>query len=114
MSNILKITADVTTVNKGDPIALDKTPLLGGAGREGILNIPVLPLTGVLKLQGAPANATGAAPGASSTDWTDLVTIDSTSDQVQQIDDLPRWIRYSTTTLDADGPDVDMYLEGVQ
>lgn len=114
MSNIVKIAADVTTVNKGDAIALNKTPLLGGWGREGIINIPVLPLTSTVKLQGAPAAATGEAPDAASTDWADLLTITSASEQVQQIDDLPEYIRYSTTVLDADGPAVNLYLEGVQ
>ena len=108
----LKITVDVTTVNKGDGVALDRTPLLGGQGREARYRIPVLPLTSTFKLQGAPRTANGGIPAAADTSWTDLVTVTSASEVEGIIDDLPECIRYSTTVLDADGPDVLVYLEG--
>lgn len=107
-----KIAADVTTVNKGAGIALDRTPLLGGQGREARYRIPVLPLTSTVKLQGAPKTADGSVPGAADASWTDLLTITSASETEGLIDDLPECIRYSTTVLDADGPVVAIYLEG--
>lgn len=115
MSNILEITAVVTSVDIGTPQACDTTPLLGGSGREAKLSIPVLPLTSTVKLQGAPLidASTGIAPVEGSDLWEDIVTITSTSGQVQQIE-LPEQIRWNTTVLDADGPDVKLYLEGVQ
>lgn len=114
-SNILEIQAVVTSVDIGTPVALDETPLLGGYGREGKYSIPVLPLTSTVKLQGAGNDPdTGIMPVEGSDLWEDLLTITSASDQVGQINDLPKYIRWNTTVLDADGPDVKVYLEGVQ
>ena len=114
MSNILKLTADVTAVDILTPVALNTTPLLGGAGREAILDIPVLPLTGVFSIEGAPTDPdTGTVPIEGSALWTEIVEIDASSDQKQQIE-LPDWIRINVTTADGDGPDVPCYLEGVQ
>ena len=56
--------------------------------------------------------ANGAIPGDADTSWADLLTITSASDQIGEIADLPECIRYSTTVLDADGPVVDIFLEG--
>ena len=114
MSNITAITADVTTVNAGDAIPLNKTPLLGGHGREAKYSIPDLPLTATVKLQGAPATAAGGVPASNDPAWADLLTITSASPQAGELPDLPEFIRYSTTVLDADGPAVSIYLEGVQ
>lgn len=107
-----KIVADVTTVNKGAAIALNSTPLLGGAGKRGILRCPVLPLTSTVLIQGAPLRdpATNAAPAAASALWTTIATITSASEEQQEID-LPANIRYNTTVLDADGPNVNFYVE---
>lgn len=114
MPMILEISAVVTSVDIGTPQALDQTPLLGGQGRNAILHIPTLPITSTVKLQGAGIDpTTGAAPVEGSSDWTDIVTITSASDPVQEIE-LPQFIRWNTTVLDADGPNVGMYLEGVQ
>lgn len=114
MPNIIKLTADVTTVNAGAAVALRKTPLLGGEGREGKYSIPTLPLTSTVKVQGAPATASGGIPASNDPNWADLLTITSSSSQAGEIPDLPEYIRYSTTVLDADGPTVAIYLEGVQ
>lgn len=118
MSNKLKIDAVVTSVDIGTPIALNTTPLLGGAGREAKYSIPVLPLTSTVKLQGASkVSSDGLAshvPDEDSTDWTDLLTITSASDHEGEIADLPDYIRWNTTVLDADGPNVAIFLEGVQ
>lgn len=113
MTMLKKITAVVTSVDIGTPETLNSTPFMGGQGRKATLNIPVLPLTSTIKLQGAPKNDTGAAPAEDSADWTDIVTITSASDQLQEIE-LPDYIRWNVTVLDADGPDVDLFLYGVQ
>ena len=112
MSKVQKLTAVVTSVDIGTPVALDATPLLGGAGKMGVLRIPVLPLTSTVKVQGAPKidPDTGIAPVEGSSAWEDLATITSASDQVQEIE-LPDLIRWNTTVLDADGPDVDLFIE---
>lgn len=113
MLNFQKITADVTTVNKGSAIRLDETPLMGGKGRKAILHCPVLPLTSTVKIQGAPFidADTGVAPVAGSSLWTDIATFTSSSEQEQEIE-IPELIRYSTTVLDADGPNVLFYVKG--
>lgn len=113
MPNIKKLIASVATVNAGTPQRLNTTPLQGGHGREAKYSIPVLPLTGVFKLQGHDS-AEAAAPASNDTGWYDVLTIDASAGQVGEIADLPSWIRTSTTTADADGPDVAVYLEGVQ
>lgn len=113
MSNILKLTAVVTSVDIGTPVECADTPLLGGAGREAKLLVPDLPITSTVKLQGAGRQADDAAPAEDSTEWSDIVTLTSASDKEQQIV-LPRWIRWNTTVLDADGPDVKVFIEGVQ
>lgn len=114
MSNTLKLTADVTAQAILTPVALNTTPLLGGAGREAILRIPVLPLTGVFSIEGAPTDPdTGTVPIEASTTWAEIVEIDASSEQIQEIE-LPDWIRINVTTADGDGPDVLCYLEGVQ
>lgn len=108
-----EINADVTTVNNGSAIALNETPLLGGAGKKGIVRCPVLPLTSTVLVQGAPRidPATDAAPASDSSEWTTLATFTSSADQQQEIE-LPFYIRYRTSVLDADGPVVKLYVEG--
>lgn len=113
MSMILEINAVVTPVDIGTPQSLDATPLLGGQGRNAILHVPELPITSTVLLQGAGKDADGAAPAEDSEDWETLATITSVSDPLQEIE-LPDFIRWNTTVLDADGPNVRMYLEGVQ
>lgn len=109
---VQKVTAVVTSVAIGTPVALDETPLLGGAGKKGILRCPVLPLTSTVLVQGAPAidAATGIAPVSGSSLWTTLVTLTSASDPQAEID-LPELIRANCTVLDADGPDVEFWVE---
>lgn len=114
MTNIVKLTVNVTAVDILTPVPLDKTPVAGGAGREGILHVPVAPLTSVFKLQGHGGNGSQTAPAEDDTGWTDVATINATSEKIIEVADLPRWIRANVTTLDADGPDVPVYIEGVQ
>lgn len=113
MPNILKLTADVTAVDIGAPVRLGRTPLLGGQGREAKYSIPVLPITGVFKLQGHDSTDS-TAPAENDAGWYDVLTVNDSTAQVGEIADLPAWIRVNTTTADADGPDVDVFLEGVQ
>lgn len=115
MPNIIEITAVVTSVDIGTPQEFMATPLLGGAGREALIHCPVLPLTSTVLIQGAPAidASTGIAPVEGSSLWTTRATFTSSADQIQQIeiDELMRW---NTTVLDADGPDVKFVVQGVQ
>ena len=114
MSNTLKLTADVTAQDILTPVRLNTTPLMGGSGREAILNIPTLPLTGVFSIEGAPDDPdTGTTPVEGSALWAEIVEIDSSSDVMQEIE-LPQNIRINVTTADVDGPDVICYLEGIQ
>jgi len=112
MANNIRLTASVATVNISTPVALNKTHLLGGQGKEGYLRIAsALPITSTVLVQGAPtALATHAVPASNSTDWTTLLTLTSASPTQQIINDLPEWIRLNTTVLDADGPDLEIFL----
>jgi len=107
-----KITAVVTSVDIGTPIELNASPFMGGAGRNALVKIPVLPLTSTILLQGA-GNSGEGVPAEGSSDWSTILTITSASEQNQEIE-LPQYIRWNTTVLDADGPNVNIYLEGVQ
>jgi hypothetical protein len=113
MSMLKTIIADVTEVNNGTPQKLNVSPFMGGQGRKAILTVTDLPITSTVLLQGHPVTADGAVPGDASTDWATIVTLTSTSPKVQEVE-LPLWVRYRTSVLDADGPDVRLNLEGVQ
>lgn len=120
MTNIVKLTVDVTAVDILTPVLLDKTPVAGGAGREAIVRVPTAPLTSVFKLQGHDGHGinngdgTWTPPAENDAGWADVATINATSEKIIEVADLPRWIRANVTTLDADGPDVLVYIEGVQ
>lgn len=119
MTNLVKLTVDVTTVNIGTPVLLNKTPLAGGAGRTAICHLHDLPITSTFKIQGHNGRGTENAdgtfdpPAEADTGWFDIATVDSTSDRVTEIE-LPLWVRVNTTVLDADGPDVVATLEGIK
>lgn len=107
MPNIKKI-AVPATVSAGAGVALDTTPLLGGQGREGLLFGPSGGLgTGVVQLQGAAANADGAA-GTYAT----LMTLNSATTFPVEIPDLPDFIRANVTTAPAAA--TELTLKGVQ
>lgn len=112
MTMQIKLTAVVTSVDIGTPVELNASPFMGGAGRNALVKIPVLPLTSTVKLQGA-GNSGDGIPAEGSSDWTDILTLTSASERQYEIS-LPQYIRWNTTVLDADGPDVNIYLEGVQ
>jgi hypothetical protein len=114
--NTLKITAVVTSVDIGTPVELDETPLLGGAGREAKYQfVSALPITSTVLIQGAGIDPdTMEMPVEGSGLWETLLTLTSASDLAGEIADLPQFIRWNTTVLDADGPDIELLLEGVQ
>lgn len=108
MSQFKQVVAVVSAVDIGPAIACDKTPFLGGAGRECGYSIPVLPITSTVLLQG---NNAIDEPAEADTGWTTILTITSASQMEGEIE-LPSWIRWNTTVLDADGPDVAINLHG--
>ena len=73
-------------------VRMDKTPLLGGAGREALVNVGanVGVASGVL-LEGNNTNV-GDGDAAPTTGWTTLLSAPQVS-PVVQIDDLPAWVR---------------------
>lgn len=111
MSMQQKITAVVTSVAIGTPIELNATPFMGGAGRNAIVRIPVLPTTSTVLLQGA-GNSGDGVPASGSAEWTTLLTLTSASERQYEIA-IPQYIRWRTTVLAA-APNVEIYLEGVQ
>lgn len=115
MENILKLTVVVTSVDIGTPVELDETPLLGGQGRKAILRMPVNTVTGVFKLQGNSRDPdTKAVPAEDDSGWTDILSVAAATTVPTQEIELPEFIRWNVTTADADGPDVLVYLEGIQ
>lgn len=113
MTMQIKLTAVVTAVDIGTPVAMDATPFLGGKGRNAILSIPTLPGTSTVLIQGAPKTSTGAEPVEGDASWTTLATLTSASEKQFEIE-LPDFIRWNTTVLHAAAPNVIVYIEGVQ
>jgi|GEM_PF-613072 len=127
MSNIKTITIDVKTATTdestlgADPVFLGRTPHGGGAGREAKLHIPVLPDTAVITLQGHDGHGTEERgttdmnpPDYEDDGWTDVLELDSSSEHLIELEDLPRWLRAFITTADGGGSDVVVHIEGVQ
>lgn len=113
MPIVQKLTAVVTLVDIGTPLDLGKTQF--GNGRNALLRITsALPLTSTILIQTATADPnTKAVPAEDSTLWTTICTLTSADDVVQEVKGLQRFVRWNTTVLDADGPDIVMYLEGL-
>lgn len=110
MPNLINIPVP-GTVSAGAAVALNKTPLLGGQGREGKLSLPNGGLgSGVVQLQGAPKTATGAAPANG--DYTTIMTLNSSTAAMVEVLDLPDYIRANVTTAPAAA--TNLVLEGVQ
>lgn len=110
MPNLVNIPVPAT-VSAGTAVALNKTPLLDGKGREGKLSLPTAGLgTGVVQLQGAPKPAAGGVPANG--DYTTLMTLNSSSAAMIEILDLPDFIRANVTTAPAAA--TNLILEGVQ
>ena len=100
MAILKKITATVTSVDIGTPADVGTTQF--GNGRNALLRVPTLPLTSVFKLQTATNDPdTKAVPAEDSSLWTDLATLSSTSDTVQEVTGLQRWVRWNTTRWSA-------------
>lgn len=113
MTILSKLLAVVTSVDIGVPVAMDATPLLGGKGRNATFEAPVAPLTSTVKLQGAYKDSTGGMPAEGDAAWYDIHEFTATSDLMGEFE-LPDYVRWNTTVLDADGPDLDIFIRGVQ
>jgi hypothetical protein len=93
-----------------DPIRLDKTPLHGGYGREGILQLAAAVPAGVtLLIQGHPSPLP-EAPLIGDAAWYTIATLVPATKLRQEIADLPYWIRVNTSaaatgtvTIDLEG-----------
>lgn len=113
-NNIVKIAnaLSVTSTGIGTAVRLGKTPLLGGHGREGILHLDA-PVggSGVVAIQGHPSRE-AKEPASGDAGWTTLLTLNASSTRVQEIKDLPGWIRPNVTTVGTGT--VTVSLEGVQ
>lgn len=114
MPNTLRIASALSLTATGPAASyrLGTTPLLGGQGREAILNLdsPVGG-SGVVTIQGHPS-VDKAAPAANDAGWYTVLTLDSTAALVQEIGDLPSWIRANVTT--AGTGTLNLTLEGIQ
>ncbi|KRG63906.1 hypothetical protein ABB26_10015 [Stenotrophomonas humi] len=97
------------TVSGANIVALNKTPLLGGFGREGLahLGANLAVATGVL-LQGHPGLASGATPAAGDPGWVTLLSATATQGAVAEIADLPKFVKLGAAATDP------ITLEGVQ
>lgn len=114
MPNILKIASalDLTGTGPAGPVRLGKTPLLGGHGREGILILEsAIGGSGVVKIQGHPSRS-HTAPADDDAGWVDVLSLNSASSRVQEIADLPAWVRANVTTAGTGTATIN--LEGVQ
>lgn len=89
--------------------ALNATPLLGGAGREGVAHLGgnSAVLAGVL-LEGCPKTASGGAPEAADPNWTTLLSGEAGDKAVREIADLPDYVRLGAAAVDP------IVLKGVQ
>lgn len=97
------------TIAGSEIIALDKTPLLGGEGREGLAHLgDNLAVTSGVLLQGHPGLASGAAPATGDAGWVTLLSGTTTQGAVVEIADLPKFVKLGAA---ATGP---ITLEGVQ
>ena len=97
------------TVQGTNIVALKKTPLLGGEGREGLANLGgnASVTSGVL-LQGHPGLASGAVPAAGDAGWVTLLSGAANLGPVVEVADLPKFVKLGAA---ATGP---ITLEGVQ
>lgn len=91
-------------------IRLNKTPLQGGFGREGMLQIAAPIAAGATVLiQGHPSPLADT-PASGDSGWATIATLTSTSKLRQELVDLPYWIRVNVSVLTAGTVTID--LEG--
>ena len=77
---------------------LNKTPFLGGQGRNALLHLQAaVGGAGVIKVQGHDSPS-ATAPASGDSGWYDVVTLNSASPLEQELQDLPAWIRLNITT----------------
>lgn len=114
MPNIINIVTalDITATGASTPVRLSKTPLLGGWGREGLLHLDA-PVggSGVVAVQGHPSTSK-TAPATGDSGWATIATLNAASPLLQEIADLPNWIRINVTT--AGTGTLTATLEGIQ
>lgn len=102
MNLVLANAVVLTATSIGPAIACNQTPHLGGAGRNGIIQLDG-PVGGaaVVKWQGHPGLAAGGTPASGDAGWYDLEgtpwTIATSKLEIEVA--VPRWIRYNITTL---------------
>jgi hypothetical protein len=86
----------------GPAIDCGPTPFMGGAGRNGVIELDDHPGgAAVIKWQGHPGLASKAVPASGDAGWYDLVgtpwTTATTPLRIEVA--IPRYIRYNITTL---------------
>lgn len=88
----------ITATGAGDAVRLNVTPFNGGHGREALLHMQA-PVggAGVIRLEGH-AKAGAGAPAAGDAGWYTVATLNSTSPLLQEIPDLPAWVRLNVAT----------------
>lgn len=100
MSQLLTLASAlaITATGIGDPIRLNETPFNGGQGREALLHLQAaVGGAGVVRLEGH--NHPGADEPAEDDDgWATVATLNSSSPLLQEIPDLPAWIRVNVAT----------------
>ena len=114
MPNIVNLSSALTLtgLSIGTPVRLGKTPLLGGDGREGVLSQDAaIGGAGTVLIQGHPSQS-ATAPGSGDAGWYTIATLTSASRLVQELADLPSWIRPNVTVIGTGT--VTLTLAGVQ
>ena len=100
----------ITATGAQPGIRLNTTPLHGGFGREGMLQLAAaVGGSGTVLIQGHPSPLS-TLPASGDAAWSTILTLTSASKLRQEIPDLPYWIRVNvsvvgtgTVTIDLEG-----------
>lgn len=100
MSQLLTIVdaLDITATGAGEPVRLNVTPFAGGFGREALMHLPAaVGGSGEVDIEGhwSPSSE---EPADDDDGWEAIVTLDASSPLLQELSDLPAWIRANVTT----------------
>lgn len=101
MSQILTL-ANALALNAtgiGDPIRLNVTPFAGGMGREALLHLDTAPGGASVVLLEGHNSPHAEAPDEDDDEWATVVTLNSASPLLQEIADLPAWIRVNRSVV---------------